>query len=369
MDLFPKCPFRAVQRAQLPRAPKAERIAWTLGPQLSRVETDRARRRKRSVVSFFFVNSLFIVSLLVRRPRQADLSKHISLEWKSLTDEEKAPYVRMSEEAKVVHARIYPGYKYQPRRKLEGGLGAKKTADSGKKKTAKGKKGVKARKGEKEKAVRCEAEVEDQPSGQLDGQAGAGEELGSTGLALPNLEVDFGAHGPEVPASTGDYATDWTWLPEQTLLPITWDAEPDQEGESKTTPASNNVMHPLDENVEGGNENENGFGVGVFLARRFLVCRLIFLETFLPLVSPPGGCGRKLWRRRAVLPLSGRGGVGTGPVRGPELRLSRVRVRAPGGKHGSRHGRPAGQQQRRGELPARLWTRCAQFELVHAIMS
>ncbi|KAF8530864.1 hypothetical protein JB92DRAFT_2693807, partial [Gautieria morchelliformis] len=50
----------------------------------------------------------------VRRPRQADLSKHISLEWKSLTDEEKAPYVRMSEEAKLVHARIYPGYKYQP---------------------------------------------------------------------------------------------------------------------------------------------------------------------------------------------------------------------------------------------------------------
>ncbi|KAF8517023.1 hypothetical protein BU17DRAFT_92192 [Hysterangium stoloniferum] len=191
----------------------------------------------------------------VRRPRQADLSKQISLEWKSLTDEEKAPFVRMSEEAKLVHARIYPGYKYQPRRKLEAGSGTKKVvsrSESAKKSPSKSKKGSK-NKGSKQEEL-CEIEIDEKPSDQCEFSSGIAQ------LQLPALGIEISAGpGEEEDAVTGDPAKDWTWLPEQTLLPISW--EPDHEF------GTVDIMHPLDANVDESNEtDEIEFGKSFYLS-------------------------------------------------------------------------------------------------------
>lgn len=171
-----------------------------------------------------------------RRPRQADLSKHISLEWKALTDEEKAPYVRMSEEAKIEHARIYPGYKYQPRRKVDGGL-LKAEKKAGEKKKAVRKAGKKTAKKDEEEAIRVDDE-----EAPVQGP-----------IRLPSLDVDVSAHGQlENGAYTEDDSKAWTQLPEQTLLPFAWDLEHGRD----------DVMAALDANVDEGSEsNEIAFGV------------------------------------------------------------------------------------------------------------
>jgi len=195
----------------------------------------------------------------VRRPRQADLSKQISLEWKSLTDEEKSPYVRMSEEAKLVHARIYPGYKYQPRRKLEAGSGTKKVvsrSESTKKTPSKSKKGSK-NKGLKQEEL-CEIEVDEKTSEQCEFSSGIAE------LQLPALGIEIvPGPGQEADVVLGDPAKDWTWLPEQTLLPISW--EPDHEFGNGSL---GDIMHPLDANVdEPTNEtDEIEFGRSFYLS-------------------------------------------------------------------------------------------------------
>jgi len=192
----------------------------------------------------------------VRRPRQADLSKHISLEWKSLTDEEKAPYVRMSEEAKLVHARIYPGYKYQPRRKIEGPSGGKKSGlrPEASKKNGKSKKISKESKVTKRDELRCESEVDDKLSGQSDEQFQAINELSMPQSKLPSVCIEIGGDEQEDGTSAGDPSKEWTWLPEQTLLPINWGHDQD------IGTASDEVMQSLDANINDGNEDELEFG-------------------------------------------------------------------------------------------------------------
>ncbi|KZT69287.1 HMG-box, partial [Daedalea quercina L-15889] len=50
---------------------------------------------------------------------QTELSKRVGREWRELDAAARAPYEKMAEEKKEEHARAYPGYKYQPRRKGE----------------------------------------------------------------------------------------------------------------------------------------------------------------------------------------------------------------------------------------------------------
>jgi HMG (high mobility group) box len=222
--------------------------------------------------------------MLVRRPRQADLSKHISLEWKSLTDEEKAPYVRMSEEAKLVHARIYPGYKYQPRRKIEGASGAKKSSlrPDASKKHGKSKKSGKGNNAKKQDGPRCDTEADSKVPAELDDESQAVKDLATvTALTqLPSLGIELGADGEEESPCAGDPSKEWTWLPEQTLLPISWD----QDQEFGT--ASDEVMQTLDANIEDGNEDEIEFGVSVILLCYLTIEFTYFLlETILSLVA------------------------------------------------------------------------------------
>ncbi|KAE9406132.1 hypothetical protein BT96DRAFT_811422 [Gymnopus androsaceus JB14] len=53
---------------------------------------------------------------LTKKQRQADLSKTISQQWKSLTPEERKYWEEMAKEKKKEHAQLYPGYVYRPQR-------------------------------------------------------------------------------------------------------------------------------------------------------------------------------------------------------------------------------------------------------------
>jgi hypothetical protein len=53
---------------------------------------------------------------LTKKQRQADLSKTISQQWKSLTPEERKYWEELAKERKKEHAQMYPGYVYRPQR-------------------------------------------------------------------------------------------------------------------------------------------------------------------------------------------------------------------------------------------------------------
>jgi HMG (high mobility group) box len=264
-----------------------------------------------------------MLAILVRRPRQADLSKHISLEWKSLTDEEKAPFVRMSEEAKLVHAQVYPGYKYQPKRKGDGGSTKKSSlrVDASKKKTGKTKKSGKSSKVKKDEPRETELPAD------LSFEENPGDLSNTTirpiaEIELSNLDgLELGNDDSEDSPGAGDPSKEWTWLPEQTLLPITWEEDLDF--------GSANVMHPLDANVEEGNEDENEFRVIIFYTP-FCVFDLTCFSsaTILSLVAPFGAPSRGPDERCAILFLPLRAGVRYRPF--PEFRLSSILFRVSG---------------------------------------
>ncbi|KAJ3859622.1 hypothetical protein EV359DRAFT_50558 [Lentinula novae-zelandiae] len=55
-------------------------------------------------------------SRLTKKQRQADLSKTISQQWKSLTSEERKYWEELAKEKKKEHAHMHPGYVYRPQR-------------------------------------------------------------------------------------------------------------------------------------------------------------------------------------------------------------------------------------------------------------
>lgn len=192
-----------------------------------------------------------------RRPRQADLSKQISLEWKSLSDEEKAPYIRMSEEAKLIHARIYPGYKYQPRRKPDSVNSTTNSKTSSA--DSPSKKGKSKKNSGKEVKISCKAEekpldddieIEAKPLETVVELIPENAALVAP-LQLPETSIPVATTTIETEEQTGDPTKDWTWLPEQTLLPISW--EPDQD--TGNVPLGD-IMNPLDANVDDTSEHD-----------------------------------------------------------------------------------------------------------------
>lgn len=71
------------------------------------------------------MNAFMVWSQLERRKicsRQPDLhnaeiSKHLGRVWKTLSDEERAPFVEEAERLRIMHLRQYPDYKYRPRKR------------------------------------------------------------------------------------------------------------------------------------------------------------------------------------------------------------------------------------------------------------
>merc|ERR1719251_556649 len=49
----------------------------------------------------------------------AEISKRLGKKWKELNDGEKQPYIQEAERLRLLHLQEYPGYKYQPKKKLK----------------------------------------------------------------------------------------------------------------------------------------------------------------------------------------------------------------------------------------------------------
>ncbi|VDM96563.1 unnamed protein product [Thelazia callipaeda] len=52
----------------------------------------------------------------------AEISKRLGLQWRQLSDNEKAPYIAEAERLRVMHMKEYPDYKYKPRKKIKKGV-------------------------------------------------------------------------------------------------------------------------------------------------------------------------------------------------------------------------------------------------------
>ncbi|KAL1110614.1 hypothetical protein AAG570_008142 [Ranatra chinensis] len=48
----------------------------------------------------------------------AEISKYLGRVWKTLTDDERKPFIEEAERLRVMHSRQYPDYKYRPRKKI-----------------------------------------------------------------------------------------------------------------------------------------------------------------------------------------------------------------------------------------------------------
>merc|ERR550539_12326 len=49
----------------------------------------------------------------------AEISKRLGKQWKELRESEKEPYIQEAERLRLLHLQEYPGYKYQPKKKLK----------------------------------------------------------------------------------------------------------------------------------------------------------------------------------------------------------------------------------------------------------
>ncbi|XP_053606753.1 transcription factor Sox-8-like [Plodia interpunctella] len=79
----------------------------------------RREHVKRPMNAFMVFAQAMRRRLSEERPslHNAELSKFLGIMWKSLTDEQKMPFVKEAEKLRAQHKREYPDYKYQPRRR------------------------------------------------------------------------------------------------------------------------------------------------------------------------------------------------------------------------------------------------------------
>ena len=66
-------------------------------------------------------------SIIDQQPdiHNAEVSKALGRKWKELTNEDRGPYIAEAERLRLLHMQQYPDYKYQPRKKGNGGPGSK----------------------------------------------------------------------------------------------------------------------------------------------------------------------------------------------------------------------------------------------------
>merc|ERR1712183_608832 len=48
----------------------------------------------------------------------AEISKNLGKKWRTLSEEEKSPFVEEAERLKILHLKEYPNYKYRPKKKI-----------------------------------------------------------------------------------------------------------------------------------------------------------------------------------------------------------------------------------------------------------
>merc|ERR550532_945035 len=48
----------------------------------------------------------------------AEISKNLGKKWRTLSEEEKRPFIEEAEKLKILHLKEYPNYKYKPKKKI-----------------------------------------------------------------------------------------------------------------------------------------------------------------------------------------------------------------------------------------------------------
>ncbi|KAK9497199.1 hypothetical protein O3M35_004563 [Rhynocoris fuscipes] len=56
----------------------------------------------------------------------AEISKYLGKLWKTLSDDERAPFVEEAERLRIMHSQEYPDYKYRPRKRISKEISSKK---------------------------------------------------------------------------------------------------------------------------------------------------------------------------------------------------------------------------------------------------
>lgn len=60
----------------------------------------------------------------------AEISKRLGMRWKTLTTEERQPFIEEAERLRVLHSQEYPDYKYRPRKKIKAGVTSARMAEN-----------------------------------------------------------------------------------------------------------------------------------------------------------------------------------------------------------------------------------------------
>ena len=87
---------------------------------------------KRPMNAFMIFSHYERKKIIEKEPNihNAEVSKRLGKRWKELEESEKNPYVQEAERLRLLHLQEYPGYKYQPKKKVKGGTPQKTFIDS-----------------------------------------------------------------------------------------------------------------------------------------------------------------------------------------------------------------------------------------------